>query len=282
VRPIFEQDGDTFSATDLARGPWDPGHCHGGAPAALLAAILDTSPAPVPTQVVRLTFDLARPVPVGERLNVTVGAVREGRRVQLLDADLADRSGTSLVHVRALRIRSGEVPVPVDATHDDGPPSTAPEGLPRFAAHPRWAREGFWSAVDVRFVAGDLGSSGRGVAWFRVEAPLADGVELTPLARVAAAADFGNGVGPSLPIDRFLYINPDLTIGLHRLPVGKWVAIAASSVAQASGVGLTSTELYDEQGRIGRAMQSLFVDVRPTSLTTAGASTTDTAGAQDA
>lgn len=279
MQPIFEQDGAAFLATDLARGPWDPRHCHGGAPAALLAAILDTCSAPVPTQVVRLTFDLARPVPVGQRLDVTVGVVREGRRVQLLDADLTDRSGTSLVHVRALRIRSGEVPVPDEATYDDDPPTTPPDRLPRFGADPKWARTGFWSAVDVRFVSGDLGSTGRGVAWFRVEAPLADGVELTPLARVAAAADFGNGVGPPLPIDRFLYINPDLTIGLHRLPVGAWVAIAASSVAQSSGLGLTSTELYDQRGRIGHATQSLFVDVRPTSLTTSGAAPTDTTAA---
>ena len=33
---VFVRDGDRFRATDLARGPWDPGALHGGAPAALL------------------------------------------------------------------------------------------------------------------------------------------------------------------------------------------------------------------------------------------------------
>jgi hypothetical protein len=257
--PIFERDGTAFVATSMARGPWDPGHCHGGAPASLLAALLDATPAPVPMQVVRLTFDLARPVPVDAPLEVAVRVVREGRRVQLLDADLTDRAGTSLVHVRALRVRTGEEAVPATAGEDAPPPSPLPHELARFAPDEGWTAEGFWSAVDVRFVAGDLGAPGPGTAWFRVAADLAEGVALTPVARVAAAADFGNGIGSPLPIDRFVYINPDLTVALHRLPVTAWVAIAADSVAQPAGVGLTSTTLFDERGRIGLATQSLFV-----------------------
>ena len=35
VDAVFVQDGDTFTATDLAVGPWYPGTLHGGAPAAL-------------------------------------------------------------------------------------------------------------------------------------------------------------------------------------------------------------------------------------------------------
>jgi acyl-coenzyme A thioesterase PaaI-like protein len=257
--PIFERDGTSFVATAMARGPWDAGHCHGGAPASLLAALLDATPAPATMQVARLTFDLARPVPVGTPLAVDVQIVREGRRVQLLDADLTDRDGTSLVHVRALRVRTDEVEVPATAGEDDPPPSRGPHGLPRFTPTEGWAPEGFWSAMDVRFVAGDLGTPGPGTAWFRVATDLADGVALTPVARVAAAADFGNGVGSPLPIDRFVYINPDLTISLHRLPATEWVAIAAGSVAQPQGVGLTTTTLFDEHGRVGQATQSLFV-----------------------
>ena len=257
--PIFERDGTRFIATSMARGPWDPGHCHGGAPASLLAAILDATPAPTPMQVLRLTFDLARPVPVGTPLDVDVRVVREGRRVQLLDADLTAGDGTSLVHVRALRVRTGHEDVPPSSCEDDAPPSPAPLDLPRFTPAEGWATEGFWSAVDVRFVAGDLGTPGPGTAWFRVATTLAEGVEVTPVARVAAAADFGNGIGSPLPIDRYLYINPDLTISLHRLPTTEWVAITAGSVAQPQGVGLTTTTLYDERGRIGQATQSLFV-----------------------
>jgi hypothetical protein len=261
--PIFERDDTGFVATPLARGPWDPGHCHGGAPAALLAALVDAAPAPVPMQGVRLTFDLARPVPLGKRLDVGLRVVREGRRVQVLDAELTGADGETLVHLRTLRVRTGDVAVPDDARIDAPAPEPRPDELERFTAGPGWADEGFWSAMDVRFVAGAPGAHGTGTAWFRLAAPLAESVAVTPLARAAAAADFGNGVGPPLPIDRFLYINPDLTVGLHRLPISEWVGITASSVAQPAGVGLTATTLFDERGRIGLATQSLFVDAAP-------------------
>lgn len=257
--PIFERDGTRFVATSMARGPWDPGHCHGGAPACLLAAVLDATPAPAPMQIARLTLDLARPVPVGTPLDIDVRVVREGRRVQLLDADLTDGDGTSLVHVRALRVRTGDEDLPPGTSEDDEPPAPSPQDLLRFTPAEGWTAEGFWSAVDVRFVAGNLGMPGPGTAWFRVAATLAEGVELTPVARVAAAADFGNGIGSPLPIDRYLFINPDLSISLHRLPISEWVAIAAGSVAQPQGLGLTTTTVYDERGRIGQATQSLFV-----------------------
>jgi acyl-coenzyme A thioesterase PaaI-like protein len=258
--PIFERDGRRYVASHLARGPWDPGHCHGGAPAALVASQLDAAPSPVPMQTVRLTFDLARPVPVGTPVEVDIRVVREGRRAQLLDADLTTPDGTSLVHVRALRIRVGDTAVPDAAGTDDPPPTPPPHELARFRAAAGWTPGGFWAAMDVRFVTGELGQPGPGTAWFRLTAPIAEDVQTTPLARVAAAADFGNGIGAPLPIDRFVFINPDLTVNLHRLPASEWVAIASSSVAQPAGLGLTRTALYDEQGRIGLATQSLFVD----------------------
>lgn len=258
--PIFERDGTRFVATSLARGPWDPNHCHGGAPAALLAARLDAAAAPVPMQAVRLTFDLARPVPLGVPLEVAIRVVREGRRVQLLDADLTTADGTPLVHVRALRIRAGDTSVPADAGTDDPPPGPPPHELERFRAAAGWTPDGFWAAMDVRFAAGELGQPGPGTAWFRLTSPLADGIDTPPLARVAAAADFGNGIGSPLPIDRFVFINPDLTVNLHRLPSTPWVAIASASVAHRAGIGITRTAVYDEQGRIGLATQSLFVD----------------------
>ena len=34
---LFEGGESLWTPTDLASGPWDPAHCHGGPPAALLA-----------------------------------------------------------------------------------------------------------------------------------------------------------------------------------------------------------------------------------------------------
>ena len=259
--PIFERAGERFVATDVARGPWDAGSCHGGAPAALLATAIDATPALVPMQGVRLSYDILRPVPTGRRLDLDVEVAREGKRVQALNATLVDTAdGTELVRCRALRIRTGEVELPDDRPRPGAAPSPAPEALERFPGLPWFEPEGFWQAVDVRFVSGMLGDPGEGIAWFRVVAPLADGLAITPLGRAAAAGDFGNGIGAPVPMGPYRYVNPDLTIDLHRLPEGEWVALTANSVAEPTGVGLATSVLADRRGVIGSALQSLYVD----------------------
>jgi hypothetical protein len=257
--PIFQRDGDRIVPTALARGPWDPGQCHGGAPAALLAATVDAMPSLVPMQGVRLSYDLLRPVPLAP-LRLQTAVVREGKRVQLAEAWLTDDDGTELMRCRALRLRIGDVDLPDgDVGPNEAVPTPSPDHLPRLERLAGWQAEGFWLAVDVRMVDGMLGEPGPGTAWFRVEAPLLDGLELTPLARVAATADFGNGISSPLPMGPFLFVNPDLTVHLDRLPAGEWIAMASTSVARTTGSGLATSRLYDMDGRIGLAAQSLFV-----------------------
>lgn len=259
--PIFERDGDRYVATGAARGPWDPTACHGGAPAALLAAAIDAAPALVPMQGVRLAYDILRPVPTGRPLHLNVEVAREGKRVQALDATLVDATDdTELVRCRALRIRTGDVTLPDDRPKPAPAPSPGPDALERFVGLPGFDPDGFWHAVDVRFVTGMLGQPGEGIAWFRVIAPLAEGLAITPLARAAAAGDFGNGIGSPVAMGPYRYLNPDLTIDLHRLPVGEWVALTANSVAEPTGVGLATSVLADQQGVVGSALQSLYVE----------------------
>lgn len=285
-QPIFHLDGDRYVASQLARGPWDPRACHGGAPAALLAAAIDHVPAPVAMQGVRLTFDLLRPVPVGVPLHLDAEVVREGRRVQLVDAVLRQpEDGLELVRCRALRIRTADLALPPDRPLPAGPISPPPEALPRVSGVPGLEGEGFWTAVDVRLADGQLGSPGTGRGWFRVLAPLTDGhdaavesaqtvgptsrgatttlagpLALTPLARVAATGDFGNGIGAPLAMGPYRYLNPDLTVDLHRLPGDEWVSLRSRSVADPTGVGLTTGTLGDRQGVLGTCLQSLFID----------------------
>jgi hypothetical protein len=80
--------------------------------------------------------------------------------------------------------------------------------------------------------------------------------------RVAAAADFGNGISGAASWDQYLFINPDLTIYVHRLPVGEWIGLDAVTWPTHEGVGVADAALYDERGRIGRSMQALLLDRR--------------------
>jgi acyl-CoA thioesterase len=80
--------------------------------------------------------------------------------------------------------------------------------------------------------------------------------------RTVAAADFGNGLSWILPAERYLFTNADLTLHLHRQPVGEWIGLQSETQADASGGGTTRSNLFDEQGSIGVALQTLVMRER--------------------
>ena len=102
--------------------------------------------------------------------------------------------------------------------------------------------------------------------WIRITKPVVPGEEPSGVQRAVAAADFGNGVSRGLDAERFLFINPDLTVHLIRVPVGEWIGMRTAShygiEGRSSGVGMAESALYDAAGRVGRSVQSLFVDPR--------------------
>jgi hypothetical protein len=116
--------------------------------------------------------------------------------------------------------------------------------------------------MEYRFVHGGFAEPGPAIAWMRMRVPLVDGEAPTPLERVLAAADSGNGVSSTLDWDRFLFINVDLSVHLHREPAGEWVCLDAITIPERTGIGIADTALYDERGPVGRADQTLLVDRR--------------------
>ena len=91
--------------------------------------------------------------------------------------------------------------------------------------------------------------------------PVVAGEPISPLTRVLAAADSGNGISNVLDFDTHLFVNPDLTVYLHRYPAGEWVALDAHTTL-GGGIGVADTVLSDERGPIGRGVQSLFIAER--------------------
>jgi hypothetical protein len=86
------------------------------------------------------------------------------------------------------------------------------------------------------------------------------GEEMSACSRAAAAADFGSGVGNPLRLMKATGINADITLAMFRHPVGEWVCLESGAWAGERGVGLAETRLHDEQGAIGRAIQTLLVE----------------------
>jgi hypothetical protein len=63
-------------------------------------------------------------------------------------------------------------------------------------------------------------------------------------------------------LDRVAFVNPDLTISLHREPVGEWHAARTISHWQSDGSGLADAELFDVSGPVGRALQTVMLTPR--------------------
>ena len=47
-----------------------------------------------------------------------------------------------------------------------------------------------------------------------------------------------------------------------RQPIGEWIGVAAETQADGAGTGTTLSRLYDEQGPIGVAIQTLVLRER--------------------
>jgi hypothetical protein len=253
---VFIPEDGGFVATELARGPWDPNAEHGGAPAALLMHEFERLPAAEGLRIARVTYELMRPVPLGP-LEVSAAVVRPGRRVQLLEGSIVTPDGTEVVRARAVQVAAA----PIDAGTDDPVPPGPEQGAPNDFEH-RGETMFPSHAMEIKFVRNRFYELGPSTAWFRLTVPLVAGEEPSGLQRLAAAADFPNGIATEISWDEYLFINPDLTLYVERQPVGEWICLDARMRVHDGGVGFSEAVLYDQQGRVGRSLQSLYVAPR--------------------
>jgi hypothetical protein len=248
---------DRFAATEYTRGPWDAGAQHGGPPSALAGHLVETRPgARADMRVTRMTVEIMRPVPIAP-LNAALRTVHGGRSVEVVEVQLTPDDGRPVLRAIAQRIRvtegSTDIPTP--------PQLPAPaDGVPRQFEFPYPV--GYHTALETRFVAGSFTERGPAVCWTRLTVPVVAGEPISPLTRVLAAADSGNGISNVLDFDTHLFVNPDLTVYLHRYPAGEWVALDARTTLGGGGIGVADTALSDELGPIGRGVQSLFIAER--------------------
>ena len=255
---FYESDGETYIATASTRGPWDPEHQHAGPPAGLLGREIERVGEGGDAHIGRITFEILRPVPITE-LRVGAEIVRPGRRVEMIDASLSDIAGTELMRARAWRLRGS--PVGLE-------PAPEPESIPSPTEgvegdyFPTGEEVGYHTAIEYRFISGSFTEAGPATVWMRMRQPLVAGEEPTPLQRVLVVADSGNGVSSALDWRRHSFVNVDLSVHLERLPRGEWVCLDAVTLPQPEGVATSDALLLDQQGRIGRAMQTLLISAR--------------------
>jgi hypothetical protein len=246
-----------WQATVHTTGPWDAGAQHGGPPSALLGrAMQEFQPRP-DMMIARFTCEILRPIPVGE-ISVAARLARPGRSVELLEATVS-AGGREVARATAWRVlKTAADPVPSRLPAPEGPPDQYPS-MPR----PRNWVDGYLSAIEWRAVSGGLTKPGPGTVWTRMRYPLVPDEKPSPLERVLIIADSGNGVSWELDITRWHFINPELTVHLHREAEGEWICLDAQTAISPGGVGLATSVLSDLSGPVGVGAQSLLIAPRP-------------------
>jgi hypothetical protein len=240
-----------------ARGPWSARHLHGGPPAALLARAFAGAVGPN-VQIARLTIDFLRPVPLAP-LTVMTRVVRAGSKVHRLAGSVTAEDGQAVIEATCLgmRVASDGIDVRHEPTAAPIPPDeSAPFELPFMIGD-----EGYHRAMEWRLARGTWGR-GPVAVWLRPRVPLVAGQTISSLECLVSAADSASGVAVAVDPKRATFVNGDLTIALHRAPVGAWACLDAATTGEPHGIGLAHARLWDASGLVGQSLQTLLLEPR--------------------
>jgi len=267
---VYVRDGALFRPTEWAGSPWSSSHQHGGPVNALFALAAEEAAAEAGLQVVRLTVDLYRPVPLAP-LELEWHFVRRGRRLANVAAQLREPGGgREISRASAVLLRPDEG-LSQSWQHAPLPPMPL-EGAERVEFMPRSYRKvvppGFHWSFEVR-----MGEDAHGpAAWITTALDLLPDQAMSPLQRCAAVADLTFGLsGRSLLRQRIVdvdawrvpMINTDTTVYWERPPLGQWFGFRHALLTDHRGIGLAEVDLADTSGRLGRSLQAMIANPGP-------------------
>lgn len=253
--PAFFRDVDgLIVGNDAARGPWSADACHAGPVTAVIARSLEHC---VPDkQLVRITVTFQRPIPMaGFRIAASLeGAGRTGATARAALTGDDDKTCAAAEGLFLATGDAGGLPTPVlpgpdfsAAERGDFPVQRAVHGLPFFN-----------SGIEVAYPPGESSEPGPTTMWMRT-IPIIEGETSSPFERLCPLADCGNGISRNTNFDEASFVNPDLTVAVFRLPASDWLASESISFWESNGIGLSQSQLYDTEGAIAYALQTLVV-----------------------
>jgi hypothetical protein len=184
--------------------------------------------------------------------DVAFEMLRPGRAVELVEGVLSQH-GRPVLRARVWLLSTHDTSGVEGGAREPLPP---PEESRAFALSSLWPGD-YIQSIDMRVVEGP--NPGRTTAWITTPLEIVQGDPVSDLARFALLVDTANGIAIRQPPDAWQFPNVDLTIHLFRQPTGAWVGFDTRVVFGPVGHGLTSTELFDVHGQVGRAEQILLV-----------------------
>ena len=238
--PYFAREGDLFMPQPPCRGPWDPKSLNGRSVVALCGFQIEQSFPLGEYMPARLTVDMYR-LPGFSPIEVRTQIVRDGHRIKVIDAELLSE-GVSYARATSQWLRRGQN-AEGNVWSPPGWKVPPPEDLP---SRPRPAS----ASMTVRSITGGMGVVGKKQLWMRETRALVGGTPLSPFMRAAMPADMANPYSNSG--DHGLgYINSDVTLYLHRLPVDEWIGMEVVNHQATDGIAIGQVVLHDRQGAIG-------------------------------
>jgi hypothetical protein len=267
-------DGDhqVFESTAGTASNWNAEIQHGSPPLALMTKAIEELAARIQTggqersdsgiqtgglRIGRLTLDLLGAVPVAP-VKVRAWVVRPGARISLMTAEMTAAAGSDdrvLARVTAWLLAPSDTS---DVATDRYPPLVEGATVPH--AHEWAGAPGYLETVSWRSQPTAAGDAR--VGWLSPLVPLVDSEELTDVQRLAMVVDSANGVGAALDPERFVFMNTDTTVHLHRAPEGNDFALRSRASIGQDGIGVTTAEIFDRRGFTGVSAQTLLVQRR--------------------
>jgi len=255
-QPFFTRDRDAFMPTPVANGPWNPNSLHGRVVIGLLAFVIEERHGSDDFVPSRLTVDMFRLPDITTPIEVTTKCVRDGLRIKMIEAEFLS-GGTSMARASCQLLRKTEnAPGNVWSPPNWDVPAPADIAKP---TDPRLGLNGMWT---TRPIIGQMGSLGPRRLWISEVRELVQGTTMTPFVHVATGADlaspFANAGDQGLG-----YINSDVTIYLHRLPVTNWIGFEVVNHHATCGIAIGECWLYDENGPIGTSTVAALAQRQP-------------------
>ncbi|MGH3970769.1 MAG: thioesterase family protein [Mycobacterium sp.] len=248
-----------FESTDFTRSNWASNLQHGSPPLALLTKAIEELLTDSALRIGRLCLDILGAIPVTE-VSVHTWVERPGKRISLLAAEMRAADGGDAVRPVA-RVSAWALAAASDTAEvasDRYPPLV--EGPTRPLPAHWWNLDGYLESVQWRPQPDD--PDGAAVWWLRPLVNLVDAEDTTSLQKLAMVVDSANGVGAALDPERFVFINTDTVVHLHRAPAGADFGLRTRGSIGPDGIGVTTAELFDRSGFIGTSAQTLLVQRR--------------------
>jgi hypothetical protein len=254
--------GERFVATDLVRSTWSAAIQHGAPVSALLVRALGRCEARDDTRLSRVLIDLLGPVPAEGDLWVRARCERSGKQIELIVAEMLalGPNGEPRPVARASGWRLQTLDT-ADVLHAAAPPLRPLADARSRDMKKDWDRN-YVHSLDWRWLTKPM-CEGPGESWIKPEVDLVNGEAMTPMERLFAVADDANGIGSKLDIGKWMFMNTDLAVHVHRIPGGEWIGIRAETNYGPDGIGTTIGTLFDESGAVGAIQQSVLVRPMP-------------------